>query len=104
MTRIVDERVTAELEGDFVVFRIGMRVNALWKVRRWLPIFLEMPKMLDELESDPESGLVAYDAKNGIRSHEYVQYWRSFEDLRAYAFDSDARHAPAMRWTNRIVD
>jgi hypothetical protein len=100
MTALNTERVTAELDGDFVVFRIGMRVNTLWKIHKWLPVFRAMPKMLDELEADPESGLLAYDTKLGIRNHETVQYWRSFEDLRGYALDPKARHAPAMKWTN----
>jgi len=104
MTAIDTRRVTAELDGDFVVFRIGMRVNALWKVHKWLPVFRAMGRMLDELEADPESGLLAYDAKLGIRNHETVQYWRSFEALRAYALDPDARHAPAMKWTNEQMD
>lgn len=100
MTELHTERVTAELEGDFVVFRIGMRINTLWKVHKWLPVFRAMPKMLDELEADPDSGLLGYDTKLGIRNHELVQYWQSFEDLRGYALDSTARHAPAMQWTN----
>ena len=100
MTELNTDRLTAEREGDFVVFRIGMRINALWKVHRWLPVFRAMPKMLDELEADPESGLLGYDTKLGIRNHELVQYWRSFEELREYALDSDARHAPAMQRAN----
>ena len=103
MVEIHDERVTAEIAGDFVVFRIGMRVHKLRKIRKWLPIFREMPKMLDELEADPASGLLAYDTNLGIRNHEFVQYWESFDKLREYALDSDARHAPAMRWTNQII-
>jgi hypothetical protein len=59
-----------------------------------------MPKMLEELETDAESGLLGYDAKLGIRNHEVVQYWRSFEQLRDYALDSDSRHAPAIQWSN----
>ncbi|MFB6255318.1 MAG: monooxygenase family protein [Haloplanus sp.] len=43
MPGIVPERVTAEVEGDLVVFLIGMRINSLWKVHRWLPVFLAMP-------------------------------------------------------------
>lgn len=100
MAELNTERVTAELEGDFVVFRIGMRINTLWKVHKWLPVFRAMPKMLHELETDPESGLLGYDMKLGIRNHEFVQYWRSFVKLREYALDSNARHAPAMKWTS----
>jgi len=103
MTELHDERMTAELPDDFVVFRIGMRINALWKVHRWLPVFRAMPKMLAELEADPESGLLAADTKLGIRNHEVVQYWRSFEDLRSYAFDDESNHAPAMRWANELL-
>ena len=103
MAEIHDERVTAEVDGDFVVFRIGMWVHKLWKVRKWLPIFKAMPKMLDELESKPDSGLLAYDTNLGIRNHEFVQYWESFDKLHGYALDSHARHAPAMGWTNQII-
>jgi hypothetical protein len=100
MTELVTKRVTAELEGDFVLFRIGMRINALRKVHEWLPLVRAMNRMLAELEADPERGLLGYDAKPGIRNHELVQYWRSFEALREYALDADREHAPAVAWTN----
>jgi hypothetical protein len=101
MAELTTERVTAELEGGFVVFRIGMRINTLWKVHEWLPVLRAMPKMLEELETDAESGLLGYDTKLGVRNHEVVQYWRSFEQLREYALDPDGRHAPAIQWANR---
>lgn len=101
MAAINSGRVTAELEGDFVVFRIGMRVNTLWKLHKWLPVFLAMPRMIDELEADPDSGLLGYDTNLGVRNHELVQYWRSFEDLRAYALDPDGHHVPSMQWLHR---
>ena len=104
MSEVHTDRVTAELEGDFVVFRIGMRINTLWKVHRWLPVVRAMPAMLDELEADPESGLLGYDFKPGIRNQELVQYWRSFEALRDYALDSSRRHAPAIGPTNEQME
>ena len=55
---IISERVTADIEGEFVVFRIGMRINKLWKVHKWAPVFVAMPRMLRELEADPDSGLL----------------------------------------------
>ena len=39
MTKVVPKRVTAEIEGDFVVFLIGLRINKPWKVHKWLPVF-----------------------------------------------------------------
>ncbi len=50
------ERLTAEIDGPFVLFLIGMRVNKPWKVRTWWPAFVAMPRMLKELERDPATG------------------------------------------------
>ena len=58
MPPIVPQRMTAELEGDFVVFLIGMRINRPWKLHKWLPVVLAMPRMLRELEARPESGFL----------------------------------------------
>lgn len=54
MTKTINERMTVEFEGDFVVFIIGMKINHLWKIYKWLPVALAMPKMLKELSMNPE--------------------------------------------------
>jgi Monooxygenase af470-like len=96
--------VTAEIEGDFVVFLIGMRVNAFWKAWKWLPVFLAMPRMLRELEKSPESGFLGADLYFGSpRRPMVVQYWRSFEHLEAYARSKDASHWPAWVAFNKRV-
>jgi hypothetical protein len=51
------------MEGEFVVFLIGMRIDKLWKPHKWLPAFLAMPKLLKELEAHPESGFLGH---NGL--------------------------------------
>ena len=43
-------RYTAEMDGDFVVFLIGMRLNKLWKIHKWIHAFFAMPRMLRELQ------------------------------------------------------
>ena len=48
----------ARIDGEFVVFIIGMRVNRPWNVRKWWPVFRAMPAMIKELESDPDSGFL----------------------------------------------
>ena len=58
MGEIIPERMAAEIEGDFVVFIIGMRVNKPWKLHKWVPVFLAMPRMLKELKQQPESGFL----------------------------------------------
>ena len=36
------EKMTATMEGDFVLFLTGMRFNQPWKVHQWLPVVLSM--------------------------------------------------------------
>ena len=80
-TAVRAERLAAQIDGPFVVFLIGMRVNKPWKVRSWVPTFLAMPKMLKELDRDPATGFLG--AEGGFGT--IIQYWRSFEDLERYA-------------------
>ncbi len=49
-------RMAAEVDGDFVVFLIGMRINKPWKAWAWLLVLLAMPRMLRELARHPELG------------------------------------------------
>src|SRR5262245_35365428 len=91
MAKSITQRMTADVDGDFVVFLIGMRINKPWKVHKWLPVFLAMGPMLKELEQRPESGFLGHIMAFGV----IVQYWRSFEQLEAYARNRDANHWPA---------
>lgn len=92
--------MAATLEGDFVVFLIGMRINAPWKIHRWLPVTRAMPRMLAELEARPEMGMLGGEMWFG-RTTILVQYWRSLEHLFAYAADREAAHLPAWKAFNR---
>lgn len=95
-------RMTASVDGDFVVFLIGMRINALWKVHRWVPVVLAMGRMLRELYSQPQMGLLHHEMWLS-RTIILVQYWRSKDQLLAYAKSKDAEHLPAWRAFNRAV-
>jgi hypothetical protein len=95
----MNERVSAKLEGDFVVFLIGMRINRPWKPHKWLPVFLAMPRMIRELEADPELGFLGHIMSMKV----IVQYWRSFAHLERYARSREHLHLPAWRDFNRRV-
>jgi len=101
---IVEQKISAERDEAFVVFHIGMRINAFWKIHRWLPILLVAPRMVRELVSDSESGLLESRTVlgPGIRNIGFVQYWDSFDALREYARDSDRLHFPA--WQDYYQD
>ncbi len=100
MAMVTAKRVTARIEGDFVVFLIGMRINKAWKLHKWLPLFQAMPRMIRELERHPESGFLGHIMSLGV----IVQYWRSFEHLEAYARDANQLHWPAWVAFNKRVD
>src|SRR5215210_6937676 len=99
MAKVHAQRMAAEMDGEFVVFLIGMRINKPWKVTTWLPAFLAMPRMLKELTADPASGFLGYQQSLTV----IVQYWRSFEQLEAYARDRDHAHWPAWVEFNKRV-
>ncbi len=105
MSRVFKGRYTALVEGDFVVFLIGMRINRLWKVWEWWPVFMAMPPMLKELYEHPELGFLGteYFISLANRAPVLVQYWRSFEDLEAYARGKGHAHSPAWQAFNRKV-
>lgn len=94
MARILSDRMAARIEGDFVVFLIGARINAFWKPHKWLPVVLAMPKMLKELYKAPqeETGFLGH---TELSMANMVQYWRSFDHLEAYARAKDRAHFPA---------
>ena len=47
-----------------------MKINKPWKLHKWLPVFLAMPKMLKELEGHPESGFLGHNGRGTV----IVQY------------------------------
>jgi len=96
-------RHVARIEGDFVIFLIGMRINRLWKLREWWFVATAMPKMIKELQADPDSGFLGATQGLWATGPSLVQYWRSFEDLERYARNADAEHLPAWREFNRRI-
>jgi len=96
------ERLAAVMEGDFVVFLIGMRINKPLRVDKWFPVASAMPKMLKELYSNPELGLIHHEMWFS-RTIVLIQYWRSIEQLLAYAKNRDAEHLPAWQAFNKSI-
>ncbi|MBB6146098.1 hypothetical protein HNQ77_004068 [Silvibacterium bohemicum] len=103
MAAIHNGRFTVKIEGDFVVFLIGMRINRLLLVHKWLPVSRAMPRMLKELFQHKEMGLLHAHSFFSGRTVMVVQYWRSFEHLHAYAHARDLAHLPAWAEFNRKV-
>jgi hypothetical protein len=99
MAKTINQRMTVQMDGDFVVFLIGIRINRFWKFHKWLPVALSMPKMIKELSQNPDSGFLGAESNFTM----LVQYWKSFEHLEAYAKDRDGLHYPAWKSFNTKI-
>jgi len=98
----INQRIAAEIDGDFVVFLIGARINKWWKLHQFVPVGRAMGRMINELYEHPELGMLHVESWTG-RTSIMVQYWRSFEHLHNYARMRDAEHLPAWSEFNKTI-
>lgn len=95
-------RQTAALDGDFVVFLIGARLNRLRAANRMRRIGAQMTQMQKVLAMHPELGCLHTQNWFG-RTTIAVQYWRDFESLERFARDKELPHLAPWREFNRLV-
>ena len=92
MATIANGRMTHQHDGELVVFLIGMRFNRPWRVDKWLPAFVAMPRMLAEhnaiVEALKELGRAAT-----VERHPEVS--RFVDELRAHAQNEEQVLYPA---------
>jgi hypothetical protein len=103
LAKIFPGRYAAQSDEPFVVFLIGMRVNKFWALSKWTRVAQAMGPMLAELKRDPSLGLLHAEVFLYWRGVATVQYWRSFEQLHAYAHARNAAHLPAWAEFNRRI-
>lgn len=103
MTDIFSGRYTAATDEPFVVFLIGMRINKIWAVHKWMPVFMSMVPMIAKLMRHPEKGFLGGTTLFGWRAVTMIQYWRSFDDLERFARHPDDPHLPAWKRFNQSV-
>jgi hypothetical protein len=103
MSKIFAGRYTAETDEPFVVFLIGMRINKLWAIHKWLPVMMAMNPMMQRLYQDPELGFLGGFTAISNRVTVMVQYWRSFDDLEHFARHPTEPHREAWKRFNQAV-
>ncbi|KKC47644.1 transcriptional regulator [Paenibacillus sp. D9] len=101
MAKAISGRFTAEMDGTFVVFVIGMRINKLLAVHKWLPVVRSMGPMMRELYGNPDMGFISHEMYLGARGPVLLQYWRSYDQLERYA--RGGMHLEAWKKFNRSV-
>jgi hypothetical protein len=98
------ERVTHAYEGPLAVFLIGLRVHQPWRWRVVGQAVRAMPRMIAELEANRAAaarGEVESLGYLGSRSTVHltgttmIQWWRSVDDIYAYASAAAHEHRPA---------
>lgn len=108
--RTAPRRLTHAHEGSLAVFHIGVVIRRPWRVDQWGPVFAAMPPMIAELERNraqtsaegPEwLGYLGSRTLLGGGGPTVVQWWRSVEDIYAYASATDHAHRPAWRAFNQ---
>jgi hypothetical protein len=101
------DRMTHAYDGPLVVFLIGLRVHQPWRLKVLRSAVTAMPRMVAELErnkaaaerGEEESlGYLGSRSTVHLTGTTMIQWWRSTEDLYAYANAADHEHRPA--WTD----
>ena len=78
-----------------VVFLIGLRVNRWWKFWQWLCAAMAMPRMLKELKTHPELGMLGADGWFGRTTNGDVGIWHETYRGPAGNFESVYLNMPA---------
>jgi Domain of unknown function (DUF4188) len=103
MAKVIPGRFTAQTDEAFVVFIIGMRVNKIFALRRWIATAMAMGPMIRTLYEHPEKGFLGAQTLITWRGITTIQYWRSFDDLEKFARDKDDPHLESWRKFNRTI-
>jgi hypothetical protein len=103
MLKVFPGRYTAEINEPFIVFLIGMRVNRIFAVRKWMRTARAMDKMLRALQTHPEKGFMGGQAILYRRGIGLIQYWRSFDDLERFSRNPSEPHLEAWRRYNQTI-
>jgi hypothetical protein len=98
-------RYTAHIEGDFVVFLIGARVNSLWKYFRIRWVGRAFWEMFRRLTKQPDYGCLGGRIYYNIASREVIaiMYWRTHDHLEHFARNADDPHLAAWRRFNHEI-
>ncbi len=103
MRDLNEQRMTAEVEGEFLVFVVELRIHQWWRFRKWYPAVRAMTKMLVELLEKPEFGLMHYEYWFVFRRQVFLMYWRSYEHMHDWVLNKDATHIAGWKMLNRLM-
>jgi Domain of unknown function (DUF4188) len=105
MSKVVPGRFSAQIDESFVVFLIGMQVNNIWAVNKWLPTAQAMGPMLNVLHKYPDKGFLGQESFFRLFPLCTIMttYWKSFEHLEYFARNTDDPHLEPWRAFNKSI-
>ena len=99
-------RTTHAYDGPLALFLIGVRIHQPWRLGVIGQVIRAMPPMIAELERNKAAAARGEEESLGylgsrstvdLTGTTMIQWWRSTDDLYAYASAADHEHRPA--WT-----
>ena len=103
MADLNKSRMTADIEGEFLVFVIELQIHKWWKYRKWYPAVQGMTDMLKELMEKPEYGLLHFEYWFAFRRQLFLMYWRSYEHMHDWSLNKKATHIHGWKVLNQIM-
>ncbi len=105
MSKVVPGRFSAQIDESFVVFLIGMQVNNIWAVNKWLPTAQAMGPMLNVLHKYPDKCFLGQESFFRLfpLCTMMTTYWKSFEHLEYFARNTDDPHLEPWRAFNKSI-
>ena len=106
------DRLTHAYDGPLAVFLIGLRVHQPWRLGVVGQAVRAMPRMIAELEQNKAAaargeaeslGYLGARSTVDLTGTTMIQYWRSVEDIYAYASSGDHEHRPAWLEFHRVA-
>jgi hypothetical protein len=97
MRKIHGGRFCARIDGPFVVFAIGMRINRFLAIHRWPKPAWNTYRMVGHLAHDPPNGYLGGELFFYWRGVGMLQYWKDFDALETFAREQERPHLEAWR-------
>lgn len=99
MSKMMREKFTADAKEPFVFFMTGGHVNNLLMVHKWLPVAWNFIKLVRYVTTHPETGCLGGQLYLRVFPFGMIlhSYWRTFDDLEAFARNAEEGHLSAWK-------
>ena len=94
---------TATTNKSFVIFLVGIRINNLWALHKWIPFVTRLFLLRKHLKKNNHSSLLNTKTWYSRREIMLVQYWHSLESLETFAHSEMEPHLVSWREYNTKI-